>query len=254
MFSRTLLSLFFLMFVAGITNASDKNKFVLRNDSVFSNDKFQFRAIARPSKDSSILYSIKSPDEKLQALLMMKTNADTTIFSARFVQLNISFNCKYPAVTIETICESFIRNKVFVNGIAVKEGVAAYCKERNIPVQDIPVRKVERPGMNPQRDSIMRQRAIEMQALKVVIPVKNTSTQQVKIFSGRYNATNPKAMPQGRMENLNPKEEKNIIGFIGEQLCIQTNDTSMIMKDCRPILREMKNMTVAPDGVHFGEK
>jgi hypothetical protein len=110
-----------------------------------------------------------------------------------------------------------VKNKVMVDGVATKEGVKAYCKERSIPIVDQEELKKQREAKNKERDSVLAIRTQEKMAKKFELTLKNNADSSVYIFIGdttasKSSAKKPEALPfrQGRYELVNGKEEKSL--------------------------------------------
>jgi hypothetical protein len=234
--------------------AQEKSKVTLVNDTVYMDGKPQYSVKTRYSKDSLMqIHSLRSLEGKLEGMLTTTLKNDTMQFVGRFPGPNMAYNCLYPKVSLFTLMESYIHNKVMVNGSASKEGLEKYCKEREIPLRELPVKSVSRPGKDPKLDSLMAIRTKEHMDKKFTFTLKNNSKEQVSIFMGDTTASrslskNPNAVAfrQGRYEMVNPLEEKSLIGFEGEYVCI--TDSLHKLYDCRKLEKTMKSIAVKTGG------
>jgi len=260
--------LFILLVIPISLFAQKKDAFVLRNDSVFYNKVFQFKtefrtASASPKTDSIKVpaksmqsVSLKSPDGKVQAMLNIQEKDTTIKFMARFPIIGLAYECLYPKVELSTILESYVKNKVMVDGIATKDGVKAYCKERNIPIIDQEELKKQREAKNKERDSVLAIRTQEKMAKKFELTLKNNADSSVYIFIGdttasKSSAKKPEALPfrQGRYELVNGKEEKSLTVFADEFLCISNSKHEIL--DFKKLDKTIIKLSVNKKGKKF---
>ncbi|CAN5445839.1 hypothetical protein BH11BAC2_BH11BAC2_01400 [soil metagenome] len=245
---------FLILFLSfNYSNAQEKFDVTLRNDTVFNNGKPQFLAKFRPGPKGTRMYSLYSMDGKMQAILTMTEQGDQLRFSGRFPLIYVIYDCLYPKMEILTLMDSYVRSKVMVGGIAQKEGLQSYCKERGLPLREIPIRKVMKPGMDASLDSALAQRAKEQEAKKIEILIKNNSKDEVSIFVGDSLAKekigpDDKTVPfrEGRIEKIAGGTEMKIVAFIGEKIGISSKDNNLY--DCRPVVRELKQLKVRSNG------
>ncbi len=165
-----------------ITNVFAQEKFnvSLKNDTVYNNNVVQFICQTK-SKDSVSIYSLRSLDNKLQALLIFRYERDTIKFSGTFPYHSARYACLYPKIDILTLLDSYIRNKVMVNGVANLAGLEAYCKERHIVLD----RSIEHSSKNPsKRDSVLTARAKADAANQIKFTIYNKAPKPVKVFIG----------------------------------------------------------------------
>jgi len=228
-----------------------KNKVTMIGDTVYKNNipQFNVKSKVMSNKLGAQMYAFYSFDKKTQAILTMTLVNDTIRFTGRFPSLSLIYDCLYPKIEFITLLESYINNKIIVDGKADQKGLEAYCKERNILLREIPIRKVARPGQDAKKDSIMTARALERQAKQFKFNMLNKGKKEVNVFLGDTSATNnrtnkPDAIPfrQGRYEMINAGETKELIGFEGEYVCI--TDSLHKIYDLRLLKKDLKTLTV----------
>ena len=250
-------SLIFIILLAPImVFAQNDLKIQMRNDSVFANSVFQFRAKVSTFKTGSSSIVIRSSNDSIQASLRMIPHDTLCLFIGRFPQTKLFYECKYPKIEPSVIIESYIKNKIIVNGVASKEGIMAYCKERSITVMDDEKVKEQNAKKIHERDSILAIRAKEKLDKQFDFVLKNKSENAIQIFLGDTTASknlskNPNVLPfrQGRYDTVNAKEEKKMIGFIDEFICI--TDSLHYLFDTKKLDKSMKNITINKKGKKF---
>ena len=232
-----------------LTNAQEKFNVEMRNDSVFNNGELQFIAVEKISKENKLI-QLKSPDQKLQAMLIVIRQEKKIRFSGRFPQLNLMYDCLYPDMEMFTLYESYIRNKVIVNGVVTEKGLRDYCNSRKLELREIPRRQVAKPGVGVQ-DSILKARTEERMKARVDIMISNTSGKPVTVTAGRMGGTvnGKRNYSEKRQDIIPPGERRNFIAFEGELICIVAGDKSE--KDCRVVTHAMKSLTILPEGERF---
>ena len=162
------------------TYAQERYDVKLINDTVYNHDVPQFICKFRSGKKAD-MYSLRSLDNKTEALLICVPDSNRIRFSGSFTVLNVRYSCFYPTMEISTLLDSYVRNKVFVNGKANLEGLQAYCKERGLALATPPVRKVPNPLT---RDSILAANARVDAANQVKFTFHNNASKPVRVFIG----------------------------------------------------------------------
>ncbi len=160
--------------------AQERYDVTYHNDTVFNNNIPQF-ICQHQAKQNLEGYSLRSLDNKLQALLVVRNDSNKIKFSGSFPRLGFRYVCLYPKIEIITLLDSYIRNKVIVNGMPNLEGLKAYCKERSIPLDSIIARKKMDPAV---RDSILIATAKEDAKNQVKFTFHNNAAKPVRIFIG----------------------------------------------------------------------
>lgn len=235
-----------------------KDKITLVNDTVYKNGIGQFTVRTRGSKTNTdlALHTFISFDKKIQAMISMKLVNDTIRFSGRFPEILVAYDCLYPKIDLQTILESYINNKIMVNGIAKKEGLELYCNERNLPLRTIVTRTVSKPGQDAKRDSIMAIRTKERMAKQFKFELANKSNKDVNVFLGDTTSSpnrtmRPSEIPfrQGRYEMIKAGETKQLIGFEGEYVCL--TDSLHKIYDLHLLKKDLKSLTVKGKATKF---
>ncbi len=189
-----------LVFHITFSNAQAKYDVTLKNDTVYNNGVPQFICNAKGSAKGSF-YSLRNLDNKTEAMLILIPEKEKIKFSGTFPLLQVQYSCLYPQMEIITLLDSYIRNKVFVNGHATLIGLQAYCNERGLPLNKIQQRKVQKPGMN---DSLMIARAKEDALNQVKFTFHNNANKPVRVFIGNK----PKG-GSGRVQIIPPHGDLN---------------------------------------------
>lgn len=173
--------LLMLMCLCGM-NAIAQEKFdvLLRNDTVFNSNVPQF-ICEHKNKGQLDGYSLRTLEKKLQAVLIVKNDSSGMKFSGSFPTLGLRYACLYPKIEIITLLDSYLRNKVMVNGEASREGLQAYCKERAIPLDTMTTHKKINPAT---RDSMLIATAKADAASQVKFTFHNNASRPVKVFIG----------------------------------------------------------------------
>ena len=235
-----------------------KDKVTILNDTVYKNGTPQFVVKTRTSEKNPnlSLFTLVSFDKKIQAMLTFKLIDDTTRFMGRFPIAGVTYNCLYPKLDILTLMESYVNNKIMVEGVATKEGLEKYTKERGLTLDPIVVRSVSKPGQDPKRDSLMMARSKERLEKQFKFNLINKSKSEIMIFLGDTTASpnrskNPKELPfrQGRYEIVKGMETKELIGFDGEYVCISDSLHKII--DLRLLKKDLKTLTVKSSAKKF---
>jgi hypothetical protein len=238
-----------LLFANAAANAQEKYKIEVRNDSVFNNSELQFLVNEKTSKGNSLI-NIKSPDNKLQAILVVVPQEKKIRFSGRFPTLNMMYDCLYPEMEMSTLYESYIRNKVFVNGVVNEKGLRDYCESRKVELRAVPRKQVARPGVGTQ-DSLLKARTEERMRARVDIMVSNTSKRPVTVMAGRAgeSVNGKRNYSEKRQDVIPPGERRAFVAFENELICIIAGDKTE--KDCRVVTHAMKSLTILPEGEGF---
>ncbi len=239
--------------------ASDKIIVTFKNDTVYKNGVAQFKFNIRTARTdtASKIVTIYTEEKKMEVMLSMLPQHDTTRFSARFFSINKGYDCFYPRIGVETILESFVKNGIVrKGGLTDSLGLFAYLKDRGIPVRELPRRATARPGQDPKRDSLMTARAKDRMAKQFSLTLVNKSAADVMIFlgdtaSGNSAKNGGMAFRQGRYETVGAGVEKKLIGFEGEYISI--TDEKHVLYDSKKLSKQVTHMTVQADGKKLGE-
>ena len=172
----------------------------LINDTVYNHGEPQFICKSRNEKNGS-LFSLRNLDNKAEAMLVFISQNDKIKFMGTFPVLQVRYSCLYPKLEIITLMDSYIRNKVFVNGKANLKGLKDYCKERNLVLDTLIARKVQSPM---KRDSVMVAHAREDALSQIKFTFHNNASKPVRVFIGNK----PKG-GSGRIQIIAPHGELN---------------------------------------------
>lgn len=238
-----------LLLTQATVNAQEKFNVEVRNDSVFNNSELQFLITEKTSKGNSLI-NIKSPDNTLQAILVVVHQDKKIRFSGRFPTLNLMYDCLYPEMEMTTLYESYIRNKVFVNGVVNEKGLREYCESRKVELRAVPRKQVARPGVGAQ-DSLLKARTEERMRARVDIMVVNTSGKPVTVMAGRAGqpVNGKRNYSEKRQDVIPPGERRAFVAFESELICIVAGDKTE--KDCRVVTHAMQSLTILPEGEGF---
>lgn len=177
--NKTILLLIILL-QCSFSYGQEKQQVTLKNDTVYTNGIPQFICQEKKNEKARI-YSLRSMDSKLQGLLIFRMENDTIRFSGTFPYLGLRYTCLYPKIEILTLLDSYIKNKVFVDGKANAEGLAAYCKERELVLDNHIANSTKSPA---KRDSILAARAREDAMNQIKFTFHNNAPKPVKVFIG----------------------------------------------------------------------
>lgn len=170
------------LFQVSLIHAQQKYEVTWNGDTVYNNAIPQF-ICKKTAKDSIAVYSLRSMDNKLKALLNLRKENNRIKFTGIFAfpnSVEMRYSCMYPEMEIITLLDSYVRNKVFINDMPNLEGLQAYCKERNIVLTQTE-KKRNRPAIN---DSLMAARARADADSQIKFNFYNKGAEPVRIFIG----------------------------------------------------------------------
>jgi hypothetical protein len=203
------------------------------NDTVYYKNKAEF-IINHKAKTKNPVYFLFSMDGKHQVGLYIVDRDSQIQCSAHFTQLKVRYSVLYPKIDVKVLLESFIRNKVLVNGVVDSAGLANYCKERKIEIISMDVKKTARPQIN---DSLMAARAKADLENQVTIEIENNADHDVKVKIGNK--------VSNRVEVVKHNSKKEYKARKGEQICLL--DDKSASKSCVDVKEGMKKITVNKD-------
>ena len=222
-----------ILFISSFAPAQERYDVTLKNDTVYNNGVPQFLCKLRGSNKGDF-YSLQTLENKTEAILfIIKQEGNNIKFSGVFTNLNLRYNCLYPKMEIITLLDSYIRNKVFVNGKANLEGIKAYCKERNLVLQPMG-HKTQSPAI---RDSILAANAKADALSQVKFVFHNNADKSVRIFIG----DKPKG-GSGRVQIIVSHGELNEHARKTEKIFL-LNDAGDEMKSI-PVTNELKRVVI----------
>jgi hypothetical protein len=216
-------------------NGQVRGEVKLKNDTVYHRNRPAFLCVGQTKLGQS-LYFLTSLDKKPQAAIVFNDLDSQIRCTARFTQFLLRYDVLYPKIDISVLMESFIKNKVMVNGQADSLGIVAYCKERDIKLSVIRGQKMNRPVYN---DSVMAQKAKEDMAAQINFTIENTSENQFKISIGSA-ATN-------RTQLINAGTVMEEHARPGEKVCVLDNKGE-IVKSCLEVKKESKKFLISKEG------
>lgn len=209
----------------------------LSGDTVYNNGKELFLCKAQVRGKSSF-HSLRSLTNKPIALLQMQEVDSQLKCSARFPMQMMRYECLYPLMDISVLMESYVRNKVIVNGSIDTIGLKAYCAERKISLENIQVRKAMTPAKG---DSTMAARAKQDMENQAKFAIYNSSAVVVRLFLGSSSSNRMQFVLPGKTinEHLPP----------GEKVCILDKEKKEL--DCRIIKKGDKEFKINKAGIAF---
>lgn len=241
-----------LVCISNILLAQKKLDVTMRGDSVFLENKFQFRAQHKES-NGTLLVNLRAPDSSLQAILIFIPHEDQYRFNGRFLKLEKMYDCLYPKMEMTVLFESYIRNKVLVNGVANLEGLNAYCTDRKVELKDIPRKKVMKPG-TAEQDSMLRVAAEARLKTMLQVEVYNNAPFPVTVLSGRPGnmVDGKRTFSEKREEMVDPGQRKMIVTFDKEIICVVGSNHQEL--DCRQVSPTMSlKLSINSKGDGFGK-
>ena len=152
----------------------------LVHDTVFNNDKPIFLC-NEDIKPPHLIYFLRNFQRKTMAVVHFEMQDSVLKSSVSFPFLNLRYNVYYPKMEIVTLLESFVRNKIIVNGTIDTIGLKAYCKQRQILMTSMTQRRTIRPTAN---DSSLGERAKKDYQSQIPIEIINSSYAMISINLG----------------------------------------------------------------------
>ena len=230
---------FIAIFQFAFGYAQERYEVVLKNDTVYNHGVAQFLCKFKGS-DKGDVYSLKTLENKTAAILIIKPFNENVKFSGTFPLLGVRYACLYPKMEIITLLDSYIRNKVFVNGNVSLEGLQNYCKDRSLSLDKPPVRKAQSPAI---RDSTLSANARADAASQIKFTFHNNANRPVRIFIG----DKPKG-GSGRIQVIAPNGDLAEHARKTEKIFL-LNDAGDSIKSI-PVTDELKRIVInaAADG------
>ncbi len=217
-----------LLFHFSISDAQERYDVTMSNDTVYNHGDAQFICKFRPGKKGD-LYSLRSLDNKTQALFIVQEQTNNWKFSATFTTLNLHYGCLYPKMEILTLMDSYIRNKVFLNGMPNLEGLKAYCKERSLDL----VTMGHKAQSRALRDSTLAANARLDAANQIKFTFHNNADKPVRVFIG----DKPKG-GSGRIQIIAPH------GDLAEH--VRKTEKIFLLNDAGDGIKSVPGMDVLP--------
>jgi hypothetical protein len=234
---RIILVLNLVILCCGTIKAQDS--LVIVNDTVYYKNKAEFICEAK-AKTKHPIYFIYSLDKKPQIGLYIVDRDSQIQCSAHFSSLRKRYAVLYPKIDIKVLLESYIKNKVLVNGVLDSTGLIAYCKERNIELLSMDIKKASKPQMN---DSVMAARAKADYESQIVFTIENNSTGNIKVKIGSASSN--------RIVIVKAQEKSEQRARKTEQVCLL--DDKNESKSCADVKEGLRSFVVNKDGTTKAE-
>lgn len=249
------MGLLFFLFLLFSNSLVAQNTIKIKGGQVFQQDVHVFDCKETKEDKWTNYYEILSKSGQPQAHLMFLKNGNDVIFNGYFASLGYYYECRYPAGTgIETILESYIKNKVIVDDKANLEGLNAYCAARNMPLKkNVPPpqsKHSESSSFNaysaPQKNSNSSASQPAQLALpqNISFTLKSNATKTIRYFIGKE----PK-YGSGRYSNLGSNNITTEHGTEGDKFCIVDEHDNPI--SCTTISSGTR-IEINKDGTGFG--
>ena len=233
---RLITSILFLFIV--ISSYGQENlKITWVNDTVFNYDKALFICKGQ-TKGVKSLYVIKNMDKKSIAVIMFEELDTVLRTSVNFVTMGLKFNVLYPKIEPIVLLESFVKNKIIIDGSIDTISVQSYCKEREIPLLNTVTKSAKRPGGF---DSLMRASAAATIANSVEFTIVNSTNNLISVKIGKPS--------NNRTQLLSAGENFKTRGLAGETICIL--DKNLQSLGCRTIQKTDTKFVIDKSGKRF---
>ena len=233
---RLITSILFLFIV--ISSYGQENlKITWVNDTVFNYDKALFICKGQ-TKGAKSLYVIKNMDKKSIAVIMFEELDTVLRTSVNFVTMGLKFNVLYPKIEPIVLLESFVKNKIIIDGSIDTIAVKSYCKEREIPLLNTVTKSAKRPGGF---DSLMRASAAATIANSVEFTIVNSTNNLISVKIGKPS--------NNRTQLLSAGENFKTRGEAGETICIL--DKNLQSLGCRTIQKTDTKFVIDKSGKRF---
>jgi hypothetical protein len=223
-----------LLFCTNISSAQLRYDVSVKNDTVYNNGIPQF-TIKKFDKPLGKVYLFNDLNNVTQTTISFITRDLNVYCFAHFPKLLLKYETLYPMIDINVLIESFVRNKVIVNGIANPAGLTYYCKDRNIPL--MPIIKVE----SPVNDSLSAQNALKDIASQIKFKVTNKKNLAVKLFIG--------SKASNRTRIVGPGMSINDHARAGERICIIDEEGNPI--SCTIIDASISQLVINAEGTRL---
>ena len=233
-FSTSILFLFFVVSSYG----QEQLNITWTNDTVYSSNHTALFLCRGQTKGTKSLYIVRNLDKK-SLIAMMFEEQDTVLkTSINFISVGLKFNVLFPKIKTIVLLESFVKNKIIVDGAIDTSSLQAYCKERDLQLQNTIVKRTRRPG---ESDSLMKSNLAKMLANSAEFTVVNKTNKPVSVQIGKPSSN--------RTQILNAGENYKTRGMIDETVCIL--DKQSQPAGCRIIKKTDKEFVINKSGTGF---
>ncbi|MEP7262927.1 MAG: hypothetical protein ABI772_00440 [Bacteroidota bacterium] len=206
----------------------------VENDTVYLKGVPQVTCKAKV-KNGMSLYVINSFDSVAQATLLLVDRDSVVGCTARFEKLLLKYEVLYTKTDISVIMESYIKNKVIVDGKIDSLGLVAYCNGKKIVLQPM---RLKKKGEIPFNDSLLVKRAKDDMASQIFFSIENTQSASAKVSIGSPSSN--------RIKFLAPGQKSDDHARPGEKICLLDNNNKVV--SCEEISQGLKSIQITKKG------
>lgn len=253
--------LIFIITVFGSITYSGAQTMVKIEKGIATLDGKQWLIVQETQIDKKTAYEvIKTLSGEIIAMLTFTNNADAVYFKGEFPVIAKKYEINYPAGTaIQTILESYNKNKVIVDGNIDLTGLQKYCNDRKFPLNNIltPEERKEQEANQQVVYSYSNEKKNKSEPSdnintdtplpkNVSFTLKNNSSKNVRIFIG----DKPK-YGSGRTSWYSGNSSTSEYGTSGNQVCIVDEYDNSI--SCQTISDGTTRIEINESGTGFGK-
>lgn len=254
-----------LIALAMYTTAAMAQQTVRLDNGVALLDGKEWLYVQETKIDKTTMYEVvKNATGDVIAQLTFKNNGDKVYFKGEFRKVSRRYETNYPANTgIQTVLESYNKNKVIVDSKIDLPGLQLYCDSRQIPLvivlsaeeqmaADVVAKKqyeaykAEQDKKKATTDATNKSTSSAQAGAKYVsFTLENHSSKSIRFFIGKE-----VKYGSGSYNNTGGNTISSEHGYVGEKFCIVDDHDNPI--SCTTITDGMGKVEINSSGTGFG--